>query len=651
MQRAIAIAPGEQRAVVRARRTGRAAWRTARARPRDARSPAARCAAPRPPRARGTSCRRPGRAAGGAPRARARTAASRRRATIACDGRAGRRAGSPPAPARRDALGSVTRQPLCVTSQSTKAATASGSERVDLASRRACRSRRTAAAPAGRSPRAGRRSARAVRRERHVRRLGGDAPPPSRGAKAAFTASWIAGTERKLTVRCTTDAPAADELALDALVERRRRRAGSDRSTASDRRPGRACRAPVGRGASRPSAGSSAASRSSSSACSGSVSWNSSTKRWLQRACRLAAHARVVAHQVARPQEQIDEVETAGARLQPLVVLDQRPQVVAQQRRQLGARAAHEVVELALRGGAPHAAGGPVGIAIARESRPLPVPLARQRPQLGFQTVVVAAGDLLAPCDVGDEAFDDGHRAVAVVAPLVDRWRGTDGGQRLHERVDGRVTIEVLAAPRGREVAPLDEVPGGAVGGGFAARPAAACRGPAGGARAGRRDRATASCASNQRSKTRAKSRRATSSGATWNCGSTRASTGRSRSSSAQKEWIVPMRAASSCGSASSSRVRSAAGRPGWWRPRSMAVAQPELQLAGRRVGEGDRDHAVEPRATARERRQHAADQRRGLPRTRGSLHQERGREVVADAVAIGLIRQRYAHAGRQERP
>ena len=85
--------------------------------------------------------------------------------------------------------------------------------------------------------------------------------------------------------------------------------------------------------------------------------------------------------------------------------------------------------------------------------------------------------------------------------------------------------------------------------------------------------------------------------------------------------------------------------------PALDGVAQPELQLAGGRVGEGDRDHAVEPRATARERRQHAAHQRRGLPRARGSLHQERGREVVADAVAIGLIRQRYAHAGRQERP
>ena len=64
---------------------------------------------------------------------------------------------------------------------------------------------------------------------------------------------------------------------------------------------------------------------------------------------QAAAHARVVAHQVACPQQQIDEVETAGATLQPLVVLDQRPQVVAQQRCQLGARAAHEVVELALR--------------------------------------------------------------------------------------------------------------------------------------------------------------------------------------------------------------------------------------------------------------------------------------------------------------
>ena len=36
-----------------------------------------------------------------------------------------------------------------------------------------------------------------------------DVPAAMAGANAAFTASWMAGTERKLTVRCTTAAPAA----------------------------------------------------------------------------------------------------------------------------------------------------------------------------------------------------------------------------------------------------------------------------------------------------------------------------------------------------------------------------------------------------------------------------------------------------------
>src|SRR5262249_48926060 len=116
-------------------------------------------------------------------------------------------------------------------------------------------------------------------------------------------------------------------------------------------------------------------------------------------------YTHVVADEVARPQEQVDEVETAGATLQPFGVLPQRPQVVSQQGRELGSGAAHEIVELELRRCTTRPAGGPLGITIAKKACPLPVPLTRQRPQLGLETVVVTSRDLLATRHVGDEAL------------------------------------------------------------------------------------------------------------------------------------------------------------------------------------------------------------------------------------------------------
>ncbi len=70
------------------------------------------------------------------------------------------------------------------------------------------------------------------------------------------------------------------------------------------------------------SAGSSAASSSRISACSGSVSWNSSTKMCVKRDWKPRRTAALSADQIARLQEQVEEVERAGARLQLLVRCD-----------------------------------------------------------------------------------------------------------------------------------------------------------------------------------------------------------------------------------------------------------------------------------------------------------------------------------------
>ena len=76
------------------------------------------------------------------------------------------------------------------------------------------------------------------------------------------------------------------------------------------------------------------------------MSWNSSTKMRAKRCLKCGAHAVVLAHQIAGPVQQIEEVELAASRLQLLVALEAAAQLVAQQRRQVGVGVALEDVEL-----------------------------------------------------------------------------------------------------------------------------------------------------------------------------------------------------------------------------------------------------------------------------------------------------------------
>ena len=98
------------------------------------------------------------------------------------------------------------------------------------------------------------------------------------------------------------------------------------------------------------------------------------------------------------------------------------------------------------------------------------------------------------------------------------------------------------------------------------------------------------------------------------------------------------MRASSSWPSASESRARSAEPREESLARALDFGAQPQLQLAGGLLGEGHGDDSVELGAPARERRDDPADQRGGLAGAGGGLDEERGVEVVADAVAHALV-------------
>ena len=275
------------------------------------------------------------------------------------------------------------------------------------ASRRPCRSRRTAPAPAARRSPAASATLGAHRHERHVGRLARRrrpcaaraprSPPPGSRARRGSSPSDAAST-----------APAADEAALDRPRRARRRRAGSGRSIASDRRRGRAC---PGTGRTRvqsTSSGSSAASSRRISACSGSVSWNSSTKTCVKRACRSRRTAGLPRRRSRGDQQQVAEVEAAGALLQPLVALDDRPELGA-----AGAARGRRPRRRRTPAGAPARASRSARSAAfarraraAREPDPAPVLGARELQQLGLEPVVVAAANRLAARHLVDELRD-----------------------------------------------------------------------------------------------------------------------------------------------------------------------------------------------------------------------------------------------------
>ena len=196
-------------------------------------------------------------------------------------GRAGRRAWPRPSPASLP-LRSVTFQSLSLTSQSTKAPTASGSDCLDRPAGyvAACHTVRA---------RAGRRSMAApacpdrCARERHVVGLqrqgvaGHDRRERRVHERLDFGRAAEAGRQM--------NAAARPQRSTRAQSSRRARhpRDGTGRSTAWDRRRGTACRATVDALRQSVSLGSSAARSRRISAWSGSVSWNSSTKMRVKR--------------------------------------------------------------------------------------------------------------------------------------------------------------------------------------------------------------------------------------------------------------------------------------------------------------------------------------------------------------------------------
>src|SRR5262249_62038204 len=169
----------------------------------------------------------------------------------------------------------------------------------------------------------------------------------------------------------------------------------------------------------------------------------------------------VVAHELPRLQQQVEEIEAARARLQVLVCIDDGPELVAQARREFGSRPIDErlqrrleripaLEELRLR----------EAVGRAPEAGPSPVLRARELDELGLETVVVARPDRLPPPDLVGEARD---LRQGLHEPVVRVSRGGEAAERGHlvdESVDRPVAIEaLLVAPWGGEGPPLDELP------------------------------------------------------------------------------------------------------------------------------------------------------------------------------------------------
>src|SRR5579885_1777413 len=126
-----------------------------------------------------------------------------------------------------------------------------------------------------------------------------------RGPKAAFTASCSAGTARKLTVSSTRRAHATPVLLRWIVRRQQEEQLHLERVRVLEL----------------------------------------VDEEVREAGLQLAADGGIVAHEVARAQQEVEEVEAAGARLERLVGCDHLPQRIAQPRGEVGLGVPHEGLE------------------------------------------------------------------------------------------------------------------------------------------------------------------------------------------------------------------------------------------------------------------------------------------------------------------
>ncbi len=177
---------------------------------------------------------------------------------------------------------------------------------------------------------------------------------------------------------------------------------------------------------------------------------------------QLGTHGGAVAHEIARDQQQVDEVEHPGALLGVFVVADDRPQLVAQKRREVGAGGVAKARKPCVQRAAPrHHLGARERREILAPSLPSPAPVvaAQQRQQRGLQRVVVAPAHGLQARRFVDRTRDLGERLAQPILRIDALGERAERADLFDQRIDLRIAIERLMAPRRVEVAPLQKLP------------------------------------------------------------------------------------------------------------------------------------------------------------------------------------------------
>ncbi len=211
---------------------------------------------------------------------------------------------------------------------------------------------------------------------------------------------------------------------------------------------------------------SSAASRTSSSACSGSVSWNSSTNSFVKRPWKLRLACPVISHEVACPDQQIQEIQRPLRLLGLVVRHDEIREIVSQARREIGVGRALKRAERfdQLRPGAENVvARDPGRVGLTASLVPREVAILRQVDERRLPAVVVERPFLPGSSNL------DGQRASrreilehGIVAPRCALSERAENFDRLEQRVDGPLSVPIRVARPGRGVvAPLEERPPG----------------------------------------------------------------------------------------------------------------------------------------------------------------------------------------------
>jgi hypothetical protein len=183
-----------------------------------------------------------------------------------------------------------------------------------------------------------------------------------------------------------------------------------------------------------------------------------------EAALEIGAHLATVAHEIARSQQEVDEVERGGARLELFVAVHRFEHLLMDQGRQIsvglagkGFERCHELCvsrqDLVSREAA-------AVIALSSLARALEVALAEQIDQRRLDRVVVAGCGSLACADVFAEPPEWPEIGVESVGRR--RAGGNARVQAMHpgdQRVDRRVAVERAPLPRRPEVAPAGHLP------------------------------------------------------------------------------------------------------------------------------------------------------------------------------------------------